>query len=153
VEGILDGEGPVYVGTVVSVDSTARYEEFRFFTLAVEQTIRDMPDTTTVVASRWDGAACGIELEVGQTYLMMPNARSLDARELGVPTIGLCDPPWLIEKIPEIIEGLLAATPVSAVSWGDLKSTSFEEQVSPRGCRQGRWVSPTPLQAAGGRDK
>jgi hypothetical protein len=111
----------VYVGTVVGEDSTS-HEENRYYTVAVEHSIGGAAGETQLIATGlWDGT-CGIRLEVGARYLLLPDTEPAAMERMSGPSIGLCSFPRRVIRDATFISQVLALTAVESDGWGQVKT-------------------------------
>ena len=72
---------------------------------------------TTQIATYKSSAACGVCLELGTQYLMIPNVESSLAREIDIPSIELCGLPYELVTDRDVVDDVLRMTAVIPCTW------------------------------------
>ena len=113
--------GLAYIGSVQAEDSTS-HEEFRRYTIEVVSTLAGEPrETRTVATGKHDGT-CGIRLQIGRTYLLLPFITGSSVESAGAPLLSLCSVLWQVISDPLVISQVMGTTAATAYSWGEVKT-------------------------------
>ncbi len=121
-EEIYSARPLAFTGTIISVDAASEDRPWRIYRVRAVEVFLGSPDSLSTIATGAGDADCGITLEIGATFLLLPYAEGTMFEEYGMPYVGLCAPPSRVSDLSGVLEGLRRRTVVTRARWADVKS-------------------------------